>query len=114
MTSIRNLLPEKVFNENIFKIILSKPVKSDALYIRAEILRNGQKYQASMYTEKQVFHSNHDIAGVKEFLSAHFGAAFLQYTAWDGIHEFSARVSKKEKVLTTQKRMAKAFLTLLN
>ncbi|MCL2578007.1 MAG: SAM-dependent methyltransferase [Defluviitaleaceae bacterium] len=97
------MLPETMFNEKIFKIVLSKPVKNVS-YERIEIVRNTQKYQASSYTKKQVFHSNHDTQSVREFISEHFGVLFLHYTAWDEEFEYSARVSKKGKVLATRRK----------
>jgi hypothetical protein len=57
-----------------------------------------------MYTQKQVFHSNHDALGVSELLNARFGAFFLHYNAWDGEFEYSARVTKKGKVLTSRRK----------
>ncbi|MCL2047880.1 MAG: SAM-dependent methyltransferase [Defluviitaleaceae bacterium] len=92
------------FNESIYKIVLSVP--KEGKYTRVEILRNGEKYQASMYTEKQVFHSNHDLAGIKAFISANFGALFSCYHAWDSEYEYSARVTKKGKILSSRKKTA--------
>ncbi|MCL1882897.1 MAG: SAM-dependent methyltransferase [Defluviitaleaceae bacterium] len=93
-----------MISPEIFKVILSKPAKNFSEAIRAEILRSGEKYQVSMYTEKQVFHSNHDFLGIKEFVDTHFGESFLHYTAWDGEFEYSARISKKGKVLSSRKK----------
>jgi hypothetical protein len=94
---------EKIFNKRINRIILSKPSGN---YTRVEILRNDNKYQASAYTAKQVFHSNHDEAGIREFIDAHFGVSFLHYTAWCEEYEYSARVSKKGKLLESRKKRA--------
>jgi len=94
-----------MFNASIYKIVLSKPAKGGE-FRRGEVVRSGLKYQASMYTQTQVFHSNFDFSGLKEFLDVHIGASFLQYTAWDGEYEYSARVSKKGKILTTRSRTA--------
>ena len=90
------------FNENIYKIILSSPTKNSA-YTRIEILLGGEKYQASMFTAKQVFHKNLQSDEVEAFVKEHLGLVFLQYTAWDGTREYSARVTKKGKVLTSSK-----------
>jgi len=96
--------------EFINKIILSKPTTKAAMdgrdYIRVEIIRGGgEKFQASMYTKKQVFHSNYSSADVKDFINQLFGVSFLQYNAWDGEFEYSARVTKKGKVLATRRLM---------
>jgi len=93
---------ETFFNAKIFKIILSAP--KGEKFTRIEILRNEKKYQASMYTRKQVFHSNHDFAGIKDFIGEHFGTDFSNYNAWDGEYEYSARVTKKGKILSSRKK----------
>ena len=95
-------LPETIYNENIYKIVLSSPTKK-ASHIRTEILSNGEKFQASMFNQKQVFHKNLQQHEVKHFVEKLLGTEFLQYTAWDGKREYSARVSKKEKILSSSK-----------
>jgi len=92
---------ELPFNENVYKIILSAPVNSE--YTRAEIISNGERYQASMFTQKQVFHKNLQKSEVKAFVEELLGSTFSQYTAWDGKREYAARVTKKGKLLTTSK-----------
>jgi len=87
-------------SENIYRIILSSPTKN-AEHKRVEIIKNGDMYQASMFTEKQVFHKN--IQNVESFISDLLGSKFMQYVAWDGKREYSARVTKKGKLLTTSK-----------
>jgi len=84
------------------KILLSAPTKN-ARYSRIEIILGGEKYQASMFTTKQVFHKNFDLYEVDNFVEGFFGAEFLQYTAWDGKREYSARYTKKGKVLRSSK-----------
>ena len=99
------MLTDAIFNEKIHKIILSKPGKENPdNYVRMEILRNEDKFQAAAHTKTQVFHSNHSLAGVREFAGGLLGTAFLQYTAWDGEYEYSARVSKKGKLLSSRKK----------
>jgi len=90
------------FDQSIHKIVLSDPGKNSA-YTRAEIVRNGEKYQATMFTQKQVFHENLQKSDVKAFVEALLGSTFSQYTAWDGKREYAARVTKKGKLLTTSK-----------
>ena len=43
-----------MFNENIYKIVLSSPAKGslEREYTRADIVSNGEMFQASMYTAK--------------------------------------------------------------
>ena len=113
---------ELPFNENIYKIILSSPLKNNPIqvqvvsdtnhlnpnnYTRVEILSNGEMYQASMFTATQVFHKNLRRNDVKSFVQELLGTVFAQYTAWDGKREYSARVTKKGKLLTTSKALNK-------
>ena len=99
-------IPTTIFNKNIYKILLSKPTKNteERAYTRVEIITNGEKFQASMYTEKQVFHENLKNEDVKNFVDALFGSRFQQYTAWDMEKEYSARYTKKGKILTSSKK----------
>jgi len=73
-------------------------------YIRAIIERNGDMFQISMYTAKQVFHNNFAKAQLKPILGGLFGVKFLQYHAWDGQYEYMAGLSKKGKILTSRKK----------
>ena len=92
------------FNEKVHKIILSSPVKGDAPgYTHAEIIFNGEKYQASLFTQTQVFHKNLTLQEVQAYVEGLLGTAFSQYTAWDGAREYAAKVTKKGKLLTTSK-----------
>ncbi|MCL2456760.1 MAG: SAM-dependent methyltransferase, partial [Defluviitaleaceae bacterium] len=85
-----------------FRIILSA-AKTEK-FSRIEIIRNEEKFQASMYTKKQVFHVNRDFTGMREFVAEHFGANFSNCNAWDGEFEYSLRVTKKGKILSSRKR----------
>jgi SAM-dependent methyltransferase len=94
---------------DINKIILSSPAKPNAVYTRIEIIRNADKYQASMYTKTQVFHKNFLFAGLEAFTNEHFPAGFTQMTSFTDTHEYSRRVTKKGKVLTNSKPLARKF-----
>jgi len=108
-------IPSTAFNYDIHKVVLSKPAKPSntataqeepRVYTRAEALRNGDKFQLSMYTKKQVFHSNHNISEFKTVIDGLFGAKFTQYHAWDTEYEHMAKVTKKGKILTSRKKAA--------
>jgi len=126
----------EMLNKSIYKIVLSIPAKpksqvnsSDKAqesicekpqenagkaplqYTRAEIIRSGDIYQLSMYTTKQVFHSNFQELG--PVIDELFGTTFMQYHAWDNDYEYSAKISKKGKVLTSRKK-AKSQAPKLN
>ncbi|MCL2528079.1 MAG: SAM-dependent methyltransferase [Defluviitaleaceae bacterium] len=96
-------IPIEMLGQDIYKIVLSKPVKSSQ-YTRAEIVKNGDSYQLSNYTQKQVFHKNFTTQELKPALDGLFGVEFTQYHAWDGEYEYVAKVSKKGKVLTSRKK----------
>ena len=112
------VLPEGAFSDDIYKAVFTQPVKKlqgesltipthePRAYTRAEIQRNGDKFQLSMYTSKQVFHSNFTAGELKSVLNGLFGVTFLQYHAWDAEYEYSAKVSKKGKVLFSRKKAA--------
>ena len=104
-------LPSSVLNGNVYKIVLSQPIKPVAsetpqahTYTRAEANRNDDKFQLSMYTKKQVFHSNFTVGELKPVIDGLFGVAFKQYHAWDTGYEYSAKISKKGKILTSRKK----------
>ena len=110
-------LPDTALSLSIYKVVLSQPVKnltSDTPnpkaapreYTRAEIQRSGDKFQLSMYTKKQVFHSNFTIEELKTVVDGLFGITFTQYHAWDETHEYTAKISKKGKVLTSRNKAA--------
>ena len=108
-------LPGEVYSDGLYKIVLSRPVKPVNAtstgqyeardYTRAEIHRSGDKYQLSLYTQKQVFHSNFTTAELKPVLDGLFGVTFQQYNAWDGEYEYAAKISKKGKILTSRKKI---------
>ncbi|MCL2202565.1 MAG: SAM-dependent methyltransferase [Defluviitaleaceae bacterium] len=89
-----------IFNQ-MHKIMLSGPVKG-AEYIRGEIIKNGEGFQAALYTQKQVFHKNLAADALQDFMESLLGAAFTHYTAWDGQYRHAARLSKKGKWLTSR------------
>lgn len=86
---------------DMHKIILTVPVKS-APYTRAEILRTPEGYQASLFTDKQVFHENFAREELDAYTARLLGAVFTHYTAWDGQFRHARRVTKKGKILQTR------------
>ncbi|MCL2362853.1 MAG: SAM-dependent methyltransferase [Defluviitaleaceae bacterium] len=87
----------------VHKIILSQPLK-DSKHTRATIEASGDMFQLSMYTAKQVFHSNFEKSQLQPVLDGLFGVEFSQLHAWDGEYEHMAKVSKKGKILTSKKK----------
>jgi len=100
-------IPDAAFSDSIHKVVLSKPAKNHArgrVYIRAEIQAASGKYQLSLYTEKQVFHKNFGPQELRPVIDGLFGVDFMQYHGWDKEYEYSAKVSKKGKILTSRKK----------
>ena len=108
-------IPPTAFSCSIYKIVLSQPAKptnstitpaqeEPRAYTRAEALRSGDMFQLSLYTQKQVFHSNYTADEIKPAIDGLFSTRFMQYHAWDTQYEYSAKVSKKGKVLTSRKK----------
>jgi len=92
---------------DLYKIILSQPVKGGAnprQYTRAVIEASGGRYQLSLYTQKQVFHSNFSPQELESVIGGLFGAVFRQYHGWDEEYEYSRKVSKKGKILESRKK----------
>ena len=96
------------FNENIYKCILSKPISKDCKYKKAVISLHKNTYQIEKFTETQAFHENTDLAGVLKYLLSSLGNDFAQYNAWDGACEYSIKISKKGKVLTSKRSSGQA------
>jgi len=93
-------------SNKLHKIILSNPTGAlyeDKLLKRIEILSNTKMFQASLYTQKQVFHKNLELDDIESFVVQFFGTVFTQCNAWDEENEYSARLSKKGKLLSTNK-----------
>ena len=100
-------LPDTALSSDIYKILLTHPAKEPQTphpYTRAEIQRSGDKFQLSLYTSKQVFHSNFTAGQLKPTLGGLFGTTFRQYHAWDPEYEYSAKISKKGKVLSSRRK----------
>jgi len=100
-------MPDGNIYDKLYKIILSKPRK-ESDYIRVDIAKSGERFQASMFTARQVFHKNLDATEVGDFIDSLFGETFLQYTAWDNEREYTSRVTKKGKVLTSSRLVSAA------
>jgi len=62
--------------------------------------------QLSKYTTKQVFHENFEKSQLQPVIDGLFGVEFSQLNAWDGEYEYSSRITKKGKILTSRKKTA--------
>lgn len=104
---------EKVINdivkESITKVIISKPAEKDTNYKKIVIERKKDFFQASKYTEKQVFHDNVVAADFASYLQETIAERYLQVNAWDDKTEHILLISKKGKLTYKTKKTANAI-----
>lgn len=95
----------QILENNIYKLIISKPKKKDEEYNKIVIEKKNDYYQIAKYTQKQVFHEN-----VKENALALRCAEltfdhFLQVNAWSDAWEYYILISKKGNATLKRKKM---------
>ena len=96
---------EKLAGNPLTKIIISKPAAKNSEFKKIVIEKKENGYQASRYTEKQVFHENFAAEGLPGFLMEAVQDAFLQVNAWDEGKEYSLLISKKGAVNLKAKQL---------
>ena len=97
---------QQITQQEIYKVIVSKPSDKAAKYRKIEIEKKSSGYQAAAYTQKQVFHEKIEPDGLLDYLSGRVGSEFLQLNAWDGNSEYMLLISKKGKVTYRCKKQA--------
>ena len=81
-----------------YKLVLSKPSLKETPYIKVNILKKQEYYQAESYTKTQVFHRNLKKEEVQTFCEELLADTFLQLNAWSKEFEYQIRLTKKRKV----------------
>ena len=81
--------------EGVHKLILSKPAGKDEAYKKVVIEKKKDYYQASSYTEKQVFHENIEASRLVERAAELADGRFRQINGWSDTKEFYVLISKK-------------------
>ena len=76
---------QQITQQEIYKVIVSKPSDKAAKYRKIEIEKKSSGYQAAAYTQKQVFHEKIEPDGLLDYLSGRVGSEFLQLNAWDDL-----------------------------
>lgn len=98
---------ESCFNQQIYKIILSKPKKKSAenttRYKKIAISQINADYHLEKFTDTQVFNENLNQQSLKDFLLTALAEDFHQYNAWDQHYEYIIQISKKGKVSVSKK-----------
>lgn len=97
---------QQITQQEIYKVIVSKPSDKAAKYRKIEIEKKSSGYQAAAYTQKQVFYEKIEPDGLLDYLSGRVGSEFLQLNAWDGNSEYMLLISKKGKVTYRCKKQA--------
>lgn len=95
---------QQILDNDVFKLIISKPKQKDNEYKKIVIEKKSDYYQISKYTEKQVFHENvkeHALASrCTELTFEHF----LQVNAWTDTWEYYILISKKGNAALKRKK----------
>ena len=96
---------KKIAENNIAKLVISKPVSKNGEFIKIVAEKKDKGYQFSKYTKTQVFHENvpFDLLSEKTLLLT--DGAFLQINAWDDGFEYMIMISKKGSPAFKKKAM---------
>lgn len=98
---------ERIINDKVYKLILSKPKKTYTEYTRIVIVSKGELYQVECYTQKQVFHFNYSAEEIMAFCTEKLCDAFSQLNSWSDKFECQISISKKNKVFFNRKSVKK-------
>ena len=85
----------QLIDENVHKLIISKPRKKDELYKKIVIEKKEKYYQIAKYTDKQVFHENIDFPSIADRCMEITEGHYAQVNAWSREFEFYILISKK-------------------
>ena len=104
METIREFI-ETVLREGAYKIVLSGAAGGG--FRKVTLTLSGAEYFAEKLTAKQAFHERIPLSAAAERIEALF-AGFSQINAWNESTEFTARVTKKGKLLAGRHAAASA------
>ena len=96
-----NSIIDKIFKDNILKVILSNPRLSD--YKKVVIEKKSSGYQITKFTDKQVFHENKKLNEIVNYIEESM-SSFKQLNAWNNADEFILRITKKEKIIFSRNK----------
>lgn len=99
--------PYKLILSNTRKVS-SGPANAVQQYRKIVLNRLDKSWQAEKYTQTQVFHENLPEDRVEAFVLDALSSGFRQCNGWDGIWEYTIRISKSEKIACQKKRCAQA------
>lgn len=104
MSELEKMIHE-IVTASIIKMIISKPAEKSNPYKKIVIERKKDYFQASKYTEKQVFHDNMKSAELEGYLQETIIDAYSQVNAWDAEKEHILLISKKGKITYKAKKL---------
>ena len=88
---------KKIMIDSVTKIVISKPISKCTPYKKIVIDKKEKYYQASQYTEKQVFHENIDYLDLYDYCITKIYKCFRQVNAWSPNGEYMLLISKSGK-----------------
>ena len=105
MEELAGLL-QKIIADDVNKMVISKPVSKKSRHKKIVIEKRDSYYQASLYTEKQVFHENIMLKDLGRFSAEIISGGFRQVNAWAGMGEHILLISKSGACSYKLNRMA--------
>ncbi len=96
----------KIFENNITKMVISKPVSKQAEFKKITVNLLKDCYQIAKFTDKQVFHENVKPDLIAERIAELTVGSYMQLNAWSESKEFSASVTKKGKLFYKAKNVS--------
>lgn len=102
----------KIFENNITKMVISKPVSKQAEFKKITVNLLKDCYQIAKFTEKQVFHENVKSDLIAERVAELTVGDYMQLNAWSESKEISASVTKKGKLFYKAKNVSFAANTV--
>lgn len=97
---------ERIFENNVQKLVISKPASKQSEFKKITINLMPKFYQIAKYTEKQVFHENITADKIAERCFEIMDGSFQQLNAWSDEKEAYITVSKKGKVFYKEKKLS--------
>ncbi|MGB4984672.1 MAG: SAM-dependent methyltransferase [Erysipelotrichaceae bacterium] len=97
----------EILNQDFDKIVLSDKRNNDYIkaFIRKVVIKNQLMFQLELFSVKQAFHHNHDIDEMESSLMKLLQDNFRQLNVDTTNYRYQIKISKKNKVLTSKKKI---------
>ncbi len=103
MSDILNCF-NKIFENNIVKLVISQPIVKDCEFKKITVSRMPKFYQITKFTQKQVFHENINFDKISE-RCAELSTGFQQIFARSPECEIQAKISPNGKISVKEKAL---------